>query len=176
MKHILFFALIFILFACKKEPAKPSLPDGYYGTASAERNGKPWTGHPACWISLADHTSISMELDSFWQDFYGKESLQIWNIPPFVGTYKTHRYIGQNLNQVYSILSMWDSDLPLGGYNILESDSSTNVVALTSYDTLTKEIKGTFNLTFIVSGRPYPSYPDTIRMKNGQFSGKLIKK
>jgi hypothetical protein len=71
---------------------------------------------------------------------------------------------------------MWDADQPLGGYHILESDSSTNVVSLTAYDTLSKEIKGTFNLSFIVSGRPYPSYPDTIRLKNGQFSGKIIKK
>jgi hypothetical protein len=174
MKHVLYFAFLVFLFACKKEPAKPALPEGFYGIASAERNGKPWTAHPACWISLVDHTNLVVELDSFWQDFYFKESLIFSGIPPFLGTYKLHKSTG--VNDLNADLSMWDSDQPLGGYSLIESDSNTNIVSLTAYDTLSKEIKGTFNLSFIVSERPYSSYPDTIRFKNGKFSGKIIKK
>jgi hypothetical protein len=176
MKNILFFSLFVLLIACKKEITKPALPEDYYGTASAERNGKPWSAHPTCWIDVIGQSNLVVQLDSFWQDFYFKEQVSIYGIPPILGTYKVYKLSTQTVDKLYSVLSMWDADQPLGGYTILESDSSTNLVTLTKYDTLTKEIKGTFNLTFVVSGRPYPSYPDTIKMKNGQFFGKLIKK
>jgi hypothetical protein len=175
MKQLLCFTFLVFLFACKKEPAKPALPEGYYGTASAERNGKPWTAHPSCWIDLVDHTNLVVELDSLNEDFYTEESLIIDGIPPFLGTYRVYKFkIGED--HLNANLSMWDEDQPLGYYELIESDSNTNLVSLTSYDTLSKEIKGTFNLSFIVSERPYSSYPDTIRFKNGKFSGKIIKK
>ena len=113
-----------------------------------------------------------VELDSFIDNYYLKESLIILGIPPFLGTYKVNKLTAaKDLN---SSLSMWDADFPIGGYTLLESDSNTNRVTLTAYDTLSKEIKGTFNLTYIFVSKPFPNYPDTLRFRNGNFHGKLI--
>ena len=175
MKYFFYFALISLFLACGKNQEKPSLPENYWGEASAERNGKPWATNPVCWINIVNKTNVIIELDSFINNYYLKESLIIFDIPPFLGTYKVNKLTAaKDLN---SSLSMWDADLSIGGYTLLESDSNTNRVTLTSYDTLSKEIKGTFNLTYIVvPPGPYPDYPDTIRFRNGKFHGKLIKK
>ena len=174
MKNVFYFAFISFLLACGRDPEKPSLPNDYWGEASAERNGKPWTTNPACWIDRNDNTNIVVQLDSFIDNYYLKESLIILGIPPSLGTYSVHKLtVAKDLN---SSLSMWDADLPIGGYSLLESDSNNNQVTLSSYDTLSKEIKGTFNLTYIFVSKPFPNYPDTLRFRNGRFHGKIIKK
>jgi len=180
MKYfIYFFAAISILSACnKKADIEPVLPPNYWGEATAEKNGQLWSAHPGCWIDLVDKKSIVVELDSFFKGrrlYYLAESLIIAKIPPIPGTYKVERSFVDTAG-TNSHFGFWDDDQPLGLYNILESDSATNRVTLASYDTLTKEIKGSFNLTYIVVNRPYPHTPDTIRFRNGQFHGKLVKK
>jgi hypothetical protein len=168
------FSLVAIT-SCAPTPEKPSLDEGYWGEASALRNGETWRTNPACWISQIDKTTLIVQLDSFIDKYYYKEGLIINGIPPQVGTYPVKKFKGNEIN-LHSVLSMWDYDLPLGGYHLLESDSNTNRVTLLSYDTLTRELTGSFNLSFLVSGRPYPSYPDTIRFTNGFFHGRLEKK
>lgn len=177
MRQILI-SLMFLVFfeACKKNTdPKPSLPEGYFGEVVTERNGKKWTGYTACWIDIIDQKNININLDSFENGYFLRESLTLYTIPPKTGTYKVYR-LAPSKTKLHSSFGVWEGDLPLGEYEILEADSATNTVTLSTYDTLSKEIKGTFNLSFIVTDKPYPTYPDTIRLKNGKFSGKLIKK
>ena len=172
MKNFVFCVFISFFLACCSDPEKPSLPDDYWGEASAERNGKPWITNPACWIDRNDNTNIVVQLDSFIDSYYLKESLIILGIPPFLGTYKVHKATAAI--ELNSSLSMWDADFPIGGYILLEADSNTNLVTLASYDTLSKEVKGTFNLTYVFVSKPFPDYPDTLRFKNGKFHGKIL--
>ncbi len=166
------FFLIWLYVACNRNPdPEPFLPDDYWGEASAEKNGELWVAHPACWIDLVNNTNINIQIDSFYSGSYLAESLTIVAIPPFPGTYK----ILKSGPLPHSYLDISDGDQQLGLYLISESDS-TNQMTLDSYDTLSKEIKGTFNLTFLVEHRPYSYSPDTIRFRDGKFHGKLIKK
>ncbi|MBK8923611.1 MAG: hypothetical protein IPM81_19315 [Saprospirales bacterium] len=66
-----------------------------------------------------------------------------------------------------------DDDFLLGYYDVLEADSSSFMTIL-SYDTVTREVKGTFEATYIVKQRPYPGAPDTIRLRNGVFHTKVL--
>ena len=180
MKNLFFFlATIVLLNACnKKSDPEPVLPGNYWGEATGYKNGVLWSSYPACWIDLIDKNTITVELDSFYKGYrlyYARESLIISKIPPFPGTYKVEKF-KLNVTNVYSHLSFWDDDQLLGEYDILESDSNTNLVTLQSIDTLSKEIRGSFNLSYLVQHRPYPNAPDTIRFKNGMFHGKIIKK
>jgi len=67
-----------------------------------------------------------------------------------------------------------DQDVLYGVYKVLESDT-TNAITISSYDSVSREIKGTFNVTFVPEHLPYPGAPDTIRFRNGQFHTKIIK-
>jgi hypothetical protein len=66
-----------------------------------------------------------------------------------------------------------DHDVIYGQYRILESDSSS-FVTLISFDSITGEVRGTFDLTFLVEHRPFPGAPDTLRLRNGQFYTRLV--
>jgi hypothetical protein len=172
MKNFFSLFVLLAIISCAPTPEKPSLPEDYWGEASAQRNGMPWKANPACYISPRNQTNIIVSIDSFIENYYLKESLVIADIPPFIGTYPVKNFrIDENI--LHSVLSMWESDFPLGEYRILDSDSNTNRVTLLSYDTLSKEITGAFNLSFLVSHQPYLSSPDTIRFTNGFFHGRL---
>ncbi len=180
MKYSICLLTAMIIFtACdKKTDVEPVLAEDYWGGASAEKDGEAWIAYPACWINLIDKKNIVIEIDSFAKGqrlYYLKESLVIDKIPPMSGTYQVEKSFvdtaGTNAH-----FSYWNYDELLGIYNILESDSATNRVTLASYDTLTKEIKGSFNLTFLAQTRSFPEAPDTVRFKNGTFHGKVVKK
>jgi hypothetical protein len=172
MKFILLVSIIFFT-ACGKSPEPVPLPPDYWGEVSAERNGQLWTAHPACFIDLIDKTNLVISIDSFQTGAYLKESLSLYDIPPTPGTYRVYRREAANLKKLNSALSTWESDTSTGLYQLVEADSNTNRVTLFSYDTISKEIKGSFNLTFWAKDKPFPSYPDTIRLKNGKFHGKI---
>jgi len=69
----------------------------------------------------------------------------------------------------------WNDDESLGGYDVLETEH-TNQIVLEALDTISKELRGTFNLTYIIHGDHIPGWPDTVRLTDGKFHGKLIKK
>lgn len=178
MKYAFWALVIVAIYAnCKKnEPnTPPPLPSSFWGDASAQKNGKPWTANPSCWIDIVDKKTINIELDSFLNGYYLTETLFFEGVPPKTGTYKVLKWTFPKDGNLNADLTYSDADLALGDYDILETDS-TNYLTLSSYDTLSKEIKGSFNLTFIVHKRPYSNAPDTIRFRDGKFHGKLIKK
>jgi hypothetical protein len=177
MKHIFWMLAIAGLYiSCKDpDPAPPTLPDDYWGEASAQKNGQLWTANPACYISIIDGKTINLQLDSFFAEYYLKEALHFSGIPFDTGTYEVARLDITQDENVEASHGYFDDDVSIGAYQILETDGS-NFLVLESYDILSKEIKRKFDLTFIVSKRPYPGAPDTIRFREGKFHGKLHKK
>lgn len=176
MKPFLLFFVLLCIFSCKKTPDIVDVPlaPEFWGEASAEINGRLWTAHPACFIDRIDKKSIEVHLDSF-NHGYLKEVLIMGFIPAHTGSYQVFKF-DINSTMLYSHLGFWKDDEDLGLYSILESDSSSNQVTLESYDTLSQEIKGSFNLTYIVEERPYSYSPDIIRFRNGKFHGRLVEK
>lgn len=164
---------VLCLAACKDPKPEPiALPEGYWGTASTLKDGKPWTATPFCRIDLIDGHTLNILLDSFWRGDYLVETLDFYKIPPAVGTYKIVRL--NTDGKPRCSLAYWDSDVVLGVYDILETKED-NRLTVDSYDTASGEIKGTFDLDLIVSHRPYPTAPDTIRFREGKFHGRIHK-
>lgn len=70
-------------------------------------------------------------------------------------------------------LTTWDSDVIIGSYNVIGNDPQS-YLEIESIDTISKIIKGRFGATMVVTKRPFPYYPDTIRYRNGRFETKII--
>lgn len=175
-KVVFFLFIVFSCFACKRneDGPKPTLPPNYWGEAAAQKNGLLWAADPVCWVDIIDSNTVNIELDSFVDAFFLKESLTFHEIPRAAGSYDVFRLIGGYDGKSDASLYYFEGDVTLGSYHLIEYDTSNRLV-IDSFDDLSKEIKGTFNLTFLVDQRPYPAAPDTIRFINGKFHGRLYK-
>lgn len=164
--------LLLSLAACDKT-SPPEDDSPYWGSTTTIKNGEPWSGEPFSFININHGKGFEIIVDSL--DKYGirRESLSFSKVPflpgksPLVNTFPQtdDGLVGAH----YFIL---DDDVILGAYTVLESDSSS-FITLTSYDSISKELKGVFDVTFIVNFRPNASYPDTMRFRNGQFHTRL---
>lgn len=175
MKYILLLLVAIIIFvSCKKEEPTPvKEPSNFWGEASATINGTPWTAQPIAWVNLIYKNNWLFSIASFDQSGILRKSLSLIKVPFTPGTYPIVNSDAQvNDSLVGADFRYWEADLGLGYYTVLESDSSS-FVTLASYDPVTKELRGTFDLTFIVSHRPYAGAPDTLRVRNGRFHTKV---
>ena len=174
MKRILFLFLIATVFiSCKKDPAPVVEPSPFWGEAAATINGKAWAAQPTAWVNPVHKNNWYIEIDSFDRFNILREGLNLKKIPFIPGTYPVVNTDSQvNDSLVGASFSYWEGDLGLGYYTVLESDSSS-FVTLESYDPITKELRGRFDLTFIVAHRPYAGAPDTLRVRNGRFHTKV---
>lgn len=175
MKLKYLFALIVYFFSCKEEIPPAEEAHVYWGTINVEKNGTTWVASPSVSIHSKLRDRLNLSFTSF--DMYGfkNEKCSIFKVPSYPGTYVLQNTsIQENDSLIGSNYFFVDYDLILGYYNVLEADSS-NFVTVLSYDTLSKEVKGTFDITFIVAQRPYAGAPDTIRLHNGVFHTKVLK-
>lgn len=173
--NIICLGLSLIFFSCKKEnPGEnPKLSPNHWGESSAQKNGLSWTADPVCWIDIVDHSTMHIELDSTINGYFLTESLSFHEVPAMTGSYDISKSAGSPNGEADAYLYFWESDVPLGLYHVLEGHP--NQLTISSFDTTSKEIKGSFTLTLLVDHRPYPGAPDTIRFTNGQFHGRLYK-
>lgn len=178
MRHfILLFFIITLCNSCKKDQnnAVPTTqPPNYWGEASAEKNGLSWEANPVCKTDIIDSNTINIQLDSFVNGFFLKESLTFHAVPRAAGSYDVFKLSEPYDGKTAAYLFYWEDDVPLGIYHLIEGDTINHLV-LESFDSNTKELKGNFELTFLVEHRPYPTAPDTIRFTNGRFHGRLYK-
>jgi len=66
-----------------------------------------------------------------------------------------------------------EDDVALADDRVSDTDT-TNYIELLSYDSLTKEIKGTFNLRFkVLAKNPSLIAPDSVVLRNGKFHTKI---
>ncbi|MCE6990618.1 hypothetical protein [Dyadobacter sp. CY323] len=105
-----------------------------------------------------------------------RQHLSLIKVPIVKGKYKVTPYINGHCSDsdpVYGILYTQFGDVMDDQYNILTSES--NFLQIDSYDDKSKEIKGTFQLTFVLeragSGQ---TLPDTIRFREGKFHTKIM--
>ncbi len=168
----LMLACLLCLAACYRTPP-PEDNSPYWGTTEAIKNGTPWVGEPFSFVNINHGKGLEIIIDSVYTSGFRKESLSFSKVPfqpgksPLVNTFpQTDDGLA---GAHYFIL---EDDIILGNYTVLESDSSS-FITLTSYDSTSKELKGIFDITFIVDHRPNASYPDTIRFRNGRFHTRL---
>ncbi|MBX2889997.1 MAG: hypothetical protein KF734_03655 [Saprospiraceae bacterium] len=176
MKTLCTLACFLILFfSCKKEPL-PSEPQGpWWGDAAASKDNIIWEARPYAVVSKNFPDRVSILIDSLDRNNFLRERLSFYRVPPIKGTYPVlDAPPGVEDSLVRSKFFYVDVDILYGVYKILEADSSS-FITVTSYDTVSKELKGTFDVTFITEIKPYAGAPDTIRLRNGSFHTKVIK-
>ncbi|MDQ6758199.1 MAG: hypothetical protein M3004_14850 [Bacteroidota bacterium] len=169
---------IFIFAKCKKNPPE----EQYYGYAKAEINGTMINFNKVKGIllyALEDSIALSFER---WDGLILRESISILKI--FKGTNAAQRIYkyDYSVNRLARLSSGYytfrdDGDVGCDTYNIYEPDSSQNKIIITSFNSQTKEIKGTFQATYLIDQtRPKCrlSAPDTIRIRNGEFYTKIF--
>lgn len=166
---------IAMLASCGKEPKEPQQNGPYWGEVTAEKNGLPWKAQAYAFVNINHGNGLNFVIDSLDRSGLKREELAFYKVPvtpnvsPVLNTapQTNDSLVGGNFYYV-------EVDILYGVYKILEADSSS-FITLTSYDSVSREVKGTFDVTFIKEIKPYPSAPDTIRLRNGKFHTKVIK-
>lgn len=165
-----------ILIGCKKDPAKGV----YYGTASAIFNGKAWNaGTVRSNINVPCYKGkLGFEFNVYNKQGFLRETLSFEKIPIAKGTYSINPL---NYNDplckdtVATALygtSQDHGDVALDFYNVIPSPD--NYFTINNYNERTKELTGSFEVTFKITTRQDPNSPDTIRVSNGRFYTKIL--
>jgi len=186
-----FFSILILFFASCDVGPLPRLPS--WGYLTADMNGKEWSktyknayqvthaveGKAAKYSAVpcqSDFTYIFSNLYN--SDGNLRQELIFTKIPLERGHYKIIPFKNGTCNDsdpVYGIFytSISDGDVAGDVYNVLNSED--NFIEIDDYKVSTKEIKGRFQITFIVESKRYGHYlPDTLRFLNGRFHTKII--
>lgn len=169
---------IFIFAKCKKDP----LEEKYFGYAGAELNGITVNFnkvHGALFYNSEDSLSVSLEK---WDGLVLKESFSILKIIKVPNIAQRIYKFDYTVNRVAKLSSGYytfrdDGDVGCDSYNIYEPDSLQNYITITSFNSQTKEIRGTFQTTYLIdqsTPKCRTTAPDTIRIKNGEFYTKIF--
>jgi hypothetical protein len=166
--------------SCNKEK-RNKLPGEYYGNAIATKNNAEWaSGFVRCKIDInCNNGKLGIEFLKFNERGFLRETFFLLNILQKVGSYKIYPSINYNSDRCVDSLirglyatSVDDGDVAGDDYNVLPADN--NNITITDYNTSTKEIKGTFEVSFIITRKFNPLAPDTLRFKNGVFYTKIL--
>jgi hypothetical protein len=178
MKNLIFFYGLLLLLGCKKKHERPtygqisafyvngkSLPrDGYELSVLASQTGTKNCSTP--------HYAISSNHNA--KNGFLQEQIYISGLPHNkIGKIPlTYRPPHNSCDSIpTAVFLMSEVDLTIGEYVLLRSADS--FINIESYNTQTKEVKGTFDVTFVENGTSTVSrgiYPDTIRFDRAKFS------
>lgn len=181
MKNILLSACLclFIFATCKKNNSEPE--GNYYGYAKAEINGVPITFNKVrggLLYNLNDSISLNFEK---WDGLIQKEDFGFQKLYKFsTSSQRVFKYnygaarIEKLSSSYYTLIG---GDVICDRYDIYEPDSMLNRITITSLNTQTNEISGTFQATYIIDPtrvKCKPTAPDTLRIRNGEFYTKIF--
>lgn len=180
MKNLPFYFLpVFLLVACKNEHVFDE--NGFYGEGTALFNGNPWSGETG--VFIAKHfcsptdTCYSIKLLHYNQKGELRGDITFDLIPLELGRH-TFNYTWPTWKEVKNRLnySTWasDGDVTTGGYHVYEQNDD-NYVELTEVNLLTGEVRGNFQAVVVrdTFWTPTGLQPDTIRISDGSFYGKI---
>ncbi len=172
---LLLFALL--LATCKKD----SLFDeyGYYGEARAKLNGVPWTGNPSIFfpaLLCRPDSCIAIDILQFNKRGELRSDITIDDVPMRLGR--------QTLNPGWDVLcslsysEFADDGCVLTGIYSVSGQSDDNYVDITQLDLKTGDISGKFQATVVREEfwTPRGYEPDTIRITEGTFRGRIKKR
>lgn len=168
-------ALLLTLFSCQKKSEPPIDDSPYWGFATALKNGQPWHAEPYAFVNINHGNGLNVGITVLDNHGLRREKIELSKVPFAPATSPVINTPPQiDDDKVGAVFLYLDEDVILGYYEILEADSSS-FVTLISYDTLSKEVRGTFDLTFIAVHKPTPDAPDTLRLRDGVFHTRVIK-
>lgn len=175
-RYILIYMAAIIFIGCKKDPNK----DLYYGTAYATFNGKAWSaGKVRCASNIPCYKGkLGFDFSVYNRQGFRRETMVFEKIPIAKGNYSINQlnYNDPLCKDTVAIASYStlqdDGDVALDFYNVIPS--LNNYFAIDDYNERTKELRGSFSVTFKIFSRQDPNSPDTIRVTNGSFYTKIL--
>ncbi len=189
MKNIILIYGLLLLFSCKKKEVAPTTTrpiDGQIGSFYANGGLMPREGFDLV-IWALDNKRKDCPLPKYDLVVYHhakndslREQINISGIPYNKTGNIPIQYTDYNYNPCDNIttatfaISGSDGDVLIGNYVTLKKSNS--FINIETYDANTKEIKGTFDITFVADGtseRTRAIYPDTIRFDKAKFTVRI---
>lgn len=188
-KFLLFIIISAIFYSCRKDNITAS-QNTVGDITGLMVNGRAWPLDNT-WHANADggisqatqycnFTYSSISIFSF-ENIYARENLLFLGLPLQSGT-TVLNYIESDTSNCYKIptaklyLQAEDGDVTIGYYKL--SSNVPSKIIITSYDSVTGVVSGTFDATFIKKEKNssyYNNYPDSLHFSGGQFHTKWIK-
>lgn len=175
-KSIIIPVLIAITISCKKE--KSELVGRYFGEITALKNNANWsTKYVSGLVNYpCFEGKLSVDFLTFNSEGFMRETMTLFNIPKEKGTFKISRvnpsnYCIDSSVQAFYATKLDDGDVLGDTYEVLPEQNFINII---SYNPVTKEIKGSFQVSFIIVNRINPLAADTIRFRNANFKTKVF--
>lgn len=157
-KFCVFLVLVSLL-SCRKDKF-----DAYTGTATALKNGESWAAVTKAYSNSPDR--ITVIIDQY-QGERKMNSLRLENLP-YSGKHRIFRTLAaSNVNGLY--LDHWDGHSICTYYEVIESDSVSNYIEITEYNSSKRRVRGKFEVKFFLDATCAPGYPDTLHVKDGVF-------
>lgn len=194
---IILVALSFLFLSCKKETPIRQRP--HWGEVSAMVNGESWSNFmkyesaQETWpikiygyegSDRSDHpcnlSTFSIMMHKLNPSGFDREWLVFAKIPARKGIYIPEGKPGScdidTLPSASYGTSQDDGDALKDVYELVQSEN--NHITITSFDPVSEEIKGSYQLTFVIQSKSAwpPDYPDTVRFSRGEFHTKIIQK
>lgn len=147
---------------------------GYSGTFSGELNGSIWSGHSKGRFTDLENRIIGCEVDSLDYRYAPTEIIVFRNIPTKPGTYRLSTSSTTTNDTVVNCYLFYGELDRLLGYYVTFDEDSSNVFDLKSYDSDTRILEFSFDVSLRASQRPpeHYNFPDTLRYSN--LSGSVI--
>ncbi len=178
MKSFLFacFALFLLAVSCKKQETTKPQTTPWNGTVSYKRNGVYYDAKIVSSkdTSPADSSKIQITIVRFNAQGEPRDQLNFGNISPSVHTDTLTEGLidtigNKEKGRAYTLYTLaFDDGDAIAFYSLFLNE--VRILRITSYDSLTKEISGEFETTFIPSSH---SQFDTVRFKEGVFHTKV---
>lgn len=162
-----------LLGSCKED--EDFIPDYYWGEASALKNGEEWNPEV---IAIKSEESFAVFIDGYLQDNGSPymERLSIAPLPHSNGIYDLFDVKTINVLESDSIQAFYSTSFgDVLGDTYRPDNNSNNYIEILEYNACTKEIRGTFNVTLVLSkdDASGPPPPDTLKFTNGTFHTKI---
>ena len=170
---------IILLQACQKDTGSypGTLEDKIShntGTVTANLNGKPWVATVTrAYYSKKNKVGIAA-------DYYINEdlheALSIDKINPslkYNGIHYSNPYTKGYEDSTLAIFSIKEHDANIAEYSVIPDTMANNYVEITSYNDVTHEITGKFQVSFYRTYAVESNVYDTVRFTNGSFKLKM---
>lgn len=176
LKQFILFILIFGLMACSKDDNP--VPNIYTGIATASKNGEKWVSLAYFdVVNSSNPQSFILRTDIYNNVGFWRETFAIVRIQPNFDVQEitsTDNQNDPNLLSIYYSTLLDDGDI-LGDIYDLDTTATNNFIQIISYNSSRAEIKGTFNVSLILTrdsndaGTP----PQHLIFTNGEFTVKV---
>lgn len=166
------------MLSCNKNSSQPE----YYGTASMTINGKNWQSDKVKCTILNEFTcyknKIEIDLLKFSPEGYLRETYSFVKLLPSVSIQKIYSLNFSNVcnDTLHAVYGTSVDDGDAGGSFYNTDTSGNNYLNIENYNAATKEISGSFSVTFVIVKEisTDTTSADTIRVTNGKFSTKIL--